>query len=99
MLLRFNDLWNHSCNESPEVRCKVTKASISRKAFIDEMCIFIYESTIEAVRQTVIFSYSGRHVLRDFQRYYDEAIFVLSKSKPPGANDYQPLIPILWYLR
>ncbi|CAF0838540.1 unnamed protein product [Rotaria sordida] len=101
MLLRFNDLWNHQYNESPEVRCiihngKLTKASISRKAFIDEMCIFIYESTIEAVKQTVIFSYSGGHVFCDFQCYYNEAIFVLSKMKPPGTNDYQPLIPILW---
>ncbi len=45
------------------------RATFSKKAFIDDMCRFIYESAYEIAERTKIFSYSDEHVFHDFQWY------------------------------
>jgi hypothetical protein len=48
------------------------KTTFSTKAFIDDMCRFIYESADNTERETAIFSYSDIRTFNDFQWYYSK---------------------------
>ncbi len=48
------------------------KTTFSKKAFIDDMCRFIYESADNTAKQTTIFSYSDKRSFHNFQWYYSK---------------------------
>jgi len=45
------------------------RTTFSKKAFIDDVCRFIFESAEETARQTAIVSYSDSRVFHNFQWY------------------------------